>query len=850
MEDYVFLLREKLKIGESALRLAYFEEGNAHQNLLGRTALMDEALTQLFQLWVKNLPLQFSPALVAVGGYGRGELFPHSDIDLFILIPNDSASTYLENFIAQLWNLGVHIAHRVSTPSQALKSAQENVATQTLLWEGRFLAGNRTLFLSFQRRLFSLTDSLDFLRLKRFEQEERHQRFQNTPYNLEPNLKESPGALRDLHAVIWLSNIAGFGKNWKELSQNGFLSPAGLKIAENAKDFLTHLRIRLHYLTHKAEERLLLDYQESLAKSFHWEGLSPADSASRLMRHYYQNAKVVMLLGDILTKAIFNAADPESIPGAQKIDEDFQSVGDVLEINDPLLFQKKPALIFTAFLKMQTLPHLNAMSAALLRALWHARFQIGDAFRKNEENKSLFLQLFQAEQHVTRELARLNQLGLLGAYIPAFEKIIGQMQYDLFHAYTVDQHSFQVCRYLENFKKEEFAHEYPLMSSLMDAFAFPHLLYCAALFHDIGKGQGGDHAEIGAVETQKFCALHPFKKEESDLVVWLVRNHLKMSQVAQKEDLANVETIREFAHWVGDLTHLNALYLLTHADIRATNPKIWSAWKAKLLEDLYFLTRDVLLQKEETPSPSGLVEKRKAAVLKNLENSFSQNAFWESLDAVYFMRHTPDEILWHTRALQHQWEKNTPVVSARLMSDSLQVMIYTPDSEDLFTRLVGLFARHNFLVLEAKIHTTLKHYALDTFILLDSEKQNLNKKDLKNMERWIIQVLNHPFKEAFLPITQTRLPRQLKYFPLKPNITLFADANKIFYRLYITTADRPGLLYLIANELRKARVNLHSARIATMGDRAEDVFLISGEYLNEEAFRLKLEKALMEAIQI
>ena len=851
MENLIHLLREKIKIGESAIRLAYFQNFNAHEMKTARTDLIDSVLCALFDDFKQKLPSSFMPALVAIGGYARKDLFPHSDIDLLVLIPNvHCAQTHLENFVAKLWDLNVKMAHRVGTINEALESAKMNTATQTALLEGRFLSGNQTLFLSFQTRLRAMIDPIDFLRIKRFEQKERHQRFNNTPYNLEPNIKESPGALRDLHVILWLANIAGVGKTFVELNQNALLSDEGLKIVQQAENFLSHLRIRLHYLTHKAEDRLLFDYQEELAKSFHWQGQNACDSASLLMQHYYQNAKVVMLLGQIVNQSIFNACAPEHIPLPEKIDDDFQIMDDSLDVIHPLAFQQNPSLIFKSFLKMQELTHLSTMSAATLRALWQARFQINENFRQNPVHQAQFLQLLCAPKNVARELIRLNELELLGAYIPSFQKIVGQMQYDLFHAYTVDQHSFQLCKLLENLRNEELAYEYPLLSRLMRNFDKPAILFLAALFHDIAKGRGGDHAELGAQDARDFCILHALPQEDADFVVWLVHNHLKMSLTAQKEDLSLPETIEHFAHWVGDLTHLNALYLLTHADIRATNPKIWNTWKAKLLEELYIAAQNFLLQKEKTPM-QGVVEMRKANVLKALRYFALpyaiQNGLWKTVDDVYFMRHSEEELIWHLKTLHYQKEKN--VVASRWIDDALEVLIFTPDSPDLFTHLVGFFARQNFNVLDAKIHTTSQNLALDSFVLLPNEKPIMAPKILKNTNHLILKMLKNPNKKM-LPILHTRLPRQLRYFPLKTDIMIKPDENKLFYRFYITTSDQPGLLYLIANTFKKFNIKIHSARIITMGERAEDVFLISAQGLNDENFRLNLERAVMEAVKL
>lgn len=855
MENHIHLLREKLKIADAAIRLEYFQHLDARKMLHARAALIDEVLQSLFSAWSQNLPPHFLPTLLAVGGYGRGELYPSSDIDVLLLTPTEDFLTdEIADFIAQLWDLGLNIAHSVRTLADSLKAAADEPSVYTALLEGRFLAGDKRLFLALKSRLKAVADPVTAFRLKRFEQQERHQRFNNTPYNLEPNVKESPGGLRDLQGIVWFAEIAGFGNSFESLAENGLLSADGLKIVKGAEEFLAHLRIRLHYLTKREEDRLLFDFQAELAKSLGFAGNTPQESAAHLMQHYYQNAKLVILLARILTQSVWNAFVPEMVSLPQVIDENFQQKGDALDVRDSDVFQKNPSLIFKAFLMLQESPDLKGMTANTFRALWQARGKIDDDFRQNPTHQKQFLAIFKAKQNVLRELSRLHLLNLLGFYLPTFQKIVGQMQYDLFHAYTVDQHIFQVIAHLERFGQEECAHEYPLLSRLFDGFESPWILYVAALFHDIAKGRGGDHAELGAVDADDFCRLHHIPKKERAMIVWLVKSHLKMSLTAQKEDLSDPQTIARFAEFVGDLQHLNALYLLTHADIRATGPNIWNAWKGKLLEDLYVATSAVLSEgAENVVNKGGIVALRKKEVLKKLRYfalpTAVESGLWANLDDVYFMRHTADEIAWHTHELHYRFAESRPIVSTRTIADnSVQVMVYTPDRADLFTHLVGFFARQNFSVADAKIHTTLNNYALDTFILFS---QNVQRRVLKSLDLLLLKRLSNfkNFKNSDAPILHTRLSRQLKYFPLKPDIRIVADENKQFYRLYITASDRLGLLYLIAAELNKANIILHSARILTMGERVEDVFLISGTGLNDEALRLKLEKALFNAIQ-
>ena len=845
-------LRADIKARQAILQARYEADNDAEALLRQRCTDVDEVLCRLWS----DFGFPSSIALAAVGGYGRGELYPASDIDLLILLPQAaSASTEakLERLVGCFWDIGLEIGHSVRTIPECLNEAAKDITVQSALLEARLLTGSEKLFTTFRRRLFGNLDPLHFYEAKRLEQQDRYLRFNETPYSLEPNIKESPGGLRDLQIIFWIAKAAGYGATWDELGEDGIMSQEGVAFGKQFEDFLCHLRIRLHFLAGRREDRLLFDYQERLANRYGYVDNETKRASEQLMQAYYRNAKGLTLLNTIVLQNMGAALAPETMQRPQPFDEHFQIVGNLLDVCDERLFEREPGLILDAFLIMQENPELQGMTAPTLRAIWVARDRIDDAFRADPANRALFLRLIQSERGVVHEFRRMNQLDILGTYLPNFGRIVGQMQHDLFHVYTVDQHILQVLRNLRRFTMSEFAHEYPLCSRIINEFERPWLLYVAALFHDIAKGRGGDHSVKGTVDARAFCENHGLSKDDTELVVWLVRQHLVMSQIAQKEDLSDPDVIGNFAGLVGDVRHLQALYLLTHADIRGTSPKVWNQWKGKLLADLYHQTLHFLSQ-DEAPVAHGIIAERQAEAMRLLRffalSDTVHERLWKQLDTVYFLRHSAEEIAWHTRSLHYRIYNNQPVVRARLWQEGvgLQVMVYTQDQPDLFARLVGFFARAGYSIVDAKIHTTAHGYALDSFILLDVERRDHNREMLAYIEHELEDRLQRQLPPE-VP-SAGRLSRQVKHFPIKPEVSIRGDEKGTHFVLNLTAADRPGLLYTIAKTLAEHGAELHTAKIATLGERAEDVFLISGGDLRDTNQRIRLETELIERMKV
>jgi [protein-PII] uridylyltransferase len=793
-------------------------------------------------------------ALAAVGGYGRGELYPGSDVDLLILLPDShtpEADSRLEQFVGLLWDCGLEIGHSVRSCSECIDEAERDITIKTALLESRLLAGAKSTFDTFAQRFRAALDPVSFLKAKRLEQAERYARHNDTPYALEPNCKESPGGLRDLQIIFWVARAAGLGEDWKSLSKAGLIRPTEARQLEQVEARLRDLRVELHLLAGRREERLLFDYQEKLARALNIEPSTTRRASEVLMQHYYLNAKRVTQLNALLLETFADWLQPERRGASIIIDEHFQMVRDLIDVRDETIFEREPAVILKCFLLQMQRSELKGMTPRTLRAVWHARNKIDAAFRRQPENRALFLSLFQ-QKHLIHVLRRMNQYDILGRYLPAFGRIVGQMQHDLFHVYTVDQHILQVMRNLRRFCMPEFAHEYPFCSRLMSGFEKPWLLYLAALFHDIAKGRGGDHSKLGVADARRFCLDHGLDEEDSDLITFLVEQHLTMSSVAQKQDLSDPDVVARFATTVGNLRKLTARYLLTVSDIRGTSPKVWNAWKGKLLEDLFRITAR-LLRGESAAQLMGINERQEEArrLLRyhGLRPEVEQ-ALWEQLDTGYFMRHEAEEIAWHTRMLYYRPDSDEPIVCARLnaKAEGIQLMVYAPDQPLLFARLCGFFARKGFTIVDAKIHTTRHHYALDSFIVLDSSGSQPYRDMVTLIEHELIEQLRHPDTMDSAP--SGRLSRQVKHFPISPEVDIRADEKGNQFLMSITAADRPGLLHGVARVLSQHGIQLHSAKIATLGKRVEDVFLISGQELGQTATLVRLEQDLLSTLQV
>jgi [protein-PII] uridylyltransferase len=843
-------LKARLAEARASLRAAYDAAPDAHRYLVAHRRLVDEVLREAW----RGGALPAGAALVAVGGYGRGDLFPHSDVDILILLaaaPGDAEARGLEEFIGQLWDIGLEIGHSVRTVEQCREEWSKDITVQTALMESRLIAGSRNRFLALREALQASLDPQAFYKAKRLEQDQRHAKHQDSPYSLEPNLKESPGGLRDLQVILWVSRAGGLGIDWRTLAAGGYITREEARQLKTYLDFLQEIRVRLHFLAGRREDRILFDHQNALALSFGYAATAAKRASEIFMQRYYRTAKAITQLNTILLQNLAAALFPYDGGAPRPINERFQAVRELLDARDPGVFEREPHAILEGFLLLQQHSELKGMTAPTLRALWRARMRIDAKFRRNPVNRATFLAILQQPRGIMHELRRMNQYSILGRYIPAFGKIVGQMQHDLFHVYTVDQHILTVLRNLRRFTLAELAHEYPYCSRLMANFERPWLLYLAAIFHDIAKGRGGDHSTLGAADARVFCRQHGLAKDDVDLVTFLVEHHLTMSTVAQKKDLSDPDVLREFADVVRTERRLVALYLLTVADVRGTSPKVWNAWKGKLLEDLFRATRRLLRgggTGVDQDVQAKQAEVQRLLRLYALSDDVGQT-LWKELDVAYFLRHDPQEIAWQTRVLHFRVDTPRPVVKARLspIGEGLQVMIYSRDQRDLFARICGFFERIGYTIVDAKIHTTRHGYALDTFLVLGTGASPHYREMISLVEHDLTEALEK--QASLVPSARGRVSRQLKHFPIRPEVNIRPDERGQYHLVSITAGDRPGLLYSTARVLGQYGLDLHTAKIVTLGERAEDVFVVSGPALASTKAVLMFEQDLLTALE-
>ena len=835
------------------------------RSLLHRLSSLTDGL--LCRLW-DRAQLPEGMALVAVGGYGRAQLFPYSDVDVLLLLPDGMSvaaghagaapSTPIETFIGSCWDAGLEVGSSVRSVAECLSEAAADVTVQTSLLEARLLCGNAALFDAFRQRYDAQMDPRAFLVAKTLEMRQRHTKYENTPYALEPNCKESPGGLRDLQLIQWVARAAGLGRNWRELAASGLATPFEVRQIERNEALLFLIRARLHALAGRREDRLVFDLQTAVAETFGYRSTAPDGqrlamrASETLMRRYYWAAKAVSQLCQILLLGIEERLNP-STHELRPINPRFFEKAGMIEVASDDLYEREPHAVLETFLLYETTVGLKDLSARTLRALYNARGVMDSEFRRDPANRALFMQILQQPAGITHAMRLMNQTSVLGRYLWPFRRIVGQMQHDLFHVYTVDQHILMVLRNVRRFFMAEHAHEYPSCSQLAAGWDKPWILYIAALFHDIGKGRGGDHSQIGAQEVRRFCrqhAAHGITREDARLIEFLVAEHLTMSQVAQKQDLSDPDVIAAFARRVGNERYLTALYLLTVADIRGTSPKVWNAWKGKLLEDLYHATLRTLGGRAPDAAAEIEARKREALVLLALASQphEAHKKLWDTLDVSYFMRHEAADIAWHTRHLSRHVGAGKPVVRARqsLAGEGLQVLVYAPDQSDLFMRICGYFDRAGFSILDARVHTANNGHALDTFQVVASSQPGAYRELIHMVENDLLRAIEDP--RPLPEPTRKRVSRRVKSFPIAPRVTLRPDEKAQRWLISISASDRAGLLYLVARVLSRHGLSVQLAKVSTLGERVEDVFLVQGPEMQNNARQIQIETELLQAL--
>ncbi len=860
--DRVAAFRQALAEGDENLKQRFADDEPVEALVRDRARMVDVVLRKAWTLHVG--PREKDVDLVAVGGYGRGELHPCSDIDVLILLPKSEVADGhegIERFLAFLWDIGLEVGHSVRTIDDCQRESASDVSVATTLIEARLLCGPDYLFQAMKRALGqdNVWSSKAFFEAKVAEQLARHHRHHDTAYNLEPNVKTSPGGLRDIQTIGWVAKRHFGAETLDELVEHGFLTANELRKLRTAQAFLWKVRFALHVITGRREDRLLFDHQSRIAKMFGYEDASYTLAVEQFMQRYYRTVMDVSLLNEMLLQLFREAilAVPASV--IVPLNQRFQIRNDYLEVTSDDVFARHPSAILELFRLMQDHPALRGVRASTIRALGRHLWLIDEEFRQNPRNHRLFLDLLLAPAGVTHELRRLNLYGVLGRYIPAFGRIVGRMQYDLFHAYTVDAHTLFVVRNLRRLALPQFEHEFPDLSRLFATLPKPEVAYLAALFHDIAKGRGGDHSELGAVDAEAFCLEQGLSRYDARLVAWLVRNHLLFSVTAQKKDISDPKVIQDFAQAVGDQTHLDYLYVLTVADVRGTNPKLWNSWRSSLFHDFYERAKRALRRGLEAPvDKEELVAETRAAaselVAREGVGAEQASAVWSRLTDDYFLRHTPAEIAWHTKLIaDREPGDSSPLVAVRESPErgGNAVLTFMTHRQQNFSRTTALLDQMGLNILDARITPLEGGLSLDTYLVLeDTGAPIADRHRAHEIEQQLWRILQSD--DAKWPVVTRRAPRQVRMFSTPTQITFTEDPVRQRTVLELIAGDRPGLLSEIGKVLLAERVDVVTARIMTIGERAEDVFYITdeqGRQLADET-RLRLEEQLHSALDL
>jgi [protein-PII] uridylyltransferase len=833
--------RETLLKGQQRLDEA-FAETPIRELVAARAALVDGVLIAAWRFF--SLDRDSNSALIAVGGYGRGELHPHSDVDLMILSatkPGTATCDNLEKFIAFLWDIGLEIGHSVRTVDECVSLARDDITIATNIMEARTLFGDDSLRATLAERTGpqQMWPSDQFFKAKREEQDARHAKFNHTEYSLEPDLKNAPGGLRDLQTIAWVAKRHFGADSLDDLVEVGFLTIEEHSILNKCQDYLWRLRWLLHQINGRNENRLLFDYQRQVASRLGHQDNNANLAVEQSMKNYYRVALAISVMNELLLQLfdelIVQVGKTDRV---QPLNRRFQVQNGYLEVTDENVFQRYPSALIEAFVLLGQNQEIKGIRASTARLMIQNRKLIDDAFRRDSRNTSLFMELLRSPHALFTQLRRMKRYGVLGQYLPEFGRIIGMMQYDLFHIYTVDFHTLTVIKHMRRMRYDSAREQLPLAHEVFYRLPKPELLYIAGLYHDIAKGRGGDHSSLGADDAIAFCQRHGLTNWDTKLVAWLVKNHLLMSVTAQRKDISDPDVVHEFAGKVGDLVHLDYLYTLTVADINATNPNLWNSWRASLLRQLYRETRRALRRGLNNPiDKQDWIDETRDTALKLLEQrQIDRSAIeqlWSGIGDEYFLRENAADIAWHTEAILNRPDPKAPLVLTRESSGvqfegGTQLFIYTPDTENLFATTVSAIDQLGLTIVDARIITSADGFTLDTYVVLDEQGTPIGEDwpRLEAIRTSLTEALSDPAR--FPDILQRRMPRRHRHFNVPTQVVISNDIINDRTTVDIQTLDRPGLLARIGRIFAEFNLLVQNARIATLGERAEDVFFVTG----------------------
>ncbi len=819
------------------MRTLHNKRTAANRIVTFRVSLIDEILRDAWQLFSSDASATTQVALVAVGGYGREELNPHSDIDIMLLVDSstdDDALGIIRPFIRFLWDIGLEVGHSVRSINDCIKQARADVTVATNLLEARLCAGGSSLLeqMNSKIRKARIWPIRKYFAAKLKEQELRHRKYADTAYNLEPNIKEGPGGLRDIHMIIWIAMRYSEGRNLHDLVTHDFLSEDEYETLIKCRNHLWQLRNSLHFVINRREDRLLFSHQVKLAEQFGLVDDNRNQAVEKLMKKYFRTAKEVRHLNTMVLQCFNETALARPNRRVKPINCDFQTISGYLDFTSSATISEKPELLIEIFALMQTQRKIKGIRASALRKIRTSRALIDHRFRSRPGASELLMRIISNPNRLAEALEQMDDTGLLGALIPEFGCVIGQLQYDLFHVYTVDAHSLFVVRNLLEFNSESSERHFPLAHSIMKRVAKPELLYIAGLFHDLSKGQGGDHSELGETQSYQFCKRIGLSEYDAHFVAWLVRHHLAMSFTSQREDLNDSDVISRFAATVADQEHLDNLYLLTIADMRGTGPTVWNDWKGTMLELAYAATSKALLV--DSPLKAN-VQKRIAEIQHDAETALSDSAtaksaakqFWSYLDDEYFLCYDADTLAWHAQTACGVGAVDLPIAACRKHPtiDIVQSLILAPAFKDVFTMITSVFDRRGLNVAEARIHPLSTRLTLYSFVILRmKEAPWASGRNLRDLEHDIRQsIISKQLDHKPPTVTRSRAARHVR---IPTTVSFSQSPSKNYTMMEVSASDRPGMLYLVARSLLDFNIRLLSAKITTSGDRAEDIFFI------------------------
>ena len=847
--------RERIREHDGQIRDAFRRNRKDAPELLRlRSVKLDELLCEVWRLHAAEA--LSGAALLAVGGYGREEMYPASDVDVLVLMPQRyarSARNEVGAFLAFLWDMGLKPGHGTRTVAESREKARADVTIMTALLEARLLAGSKRLFGQLGKAINGrgVWSPAQFYRAKLAEQEQRNSEHGTAASNLEPDIKNGPGGLRDLHTVQWVLKRRFGSAAMETLAEQGLISVEKIKELKHARDFLSQVRFALHLNAGRAEDRLLFEHQKELAGHFGYHDRRGNRAVEQFMQRYYRATRSISLFNEIALRRLGRVIG-RNRRGERRVNARFVLRNGYLEARRAKLFEASPRAVLEPFLLRQKHPEIQGFAGSLVERLTEAAPRIDERFRSDPRNRATFMEVLSAPVAAPSQLEAMNRYGILGAYIPQFGRITGRMQYDLFHSYTVDVHILRVVRNLRRFGLPEGHRKNPGLWEIFGRIENPAVLYIAGLFHDIAKGRGGDHSELGAGEAQDFCLEHGLTAQESALAAWLVRHHLDLSITAQKKDVYDPAVIRDFARLVGDQAHLDHLYLLTVADVRGTNPSLWTAWKARAFEDLYRQTGRALRMNIEHPSGTGeLLREREQAALEELRRRGLAEerirAVWDRFAEDYFWLFRDDEIVWHTMTLEQGPGGGGFQVAARAdtANGHTAMLVHGPSAVYRFFITCSVLDANGLNILDARILPSGGRLSLAQYRVVQRDGAPLN--DAGQLEAICSRLREALARgEAPAPRASRKLPRRLRAFDVGVQVDFHDDPRGRHTVMELVTTDRPGLLSLVGGILTRHKIAVRTAKIATIGERAEDVFHLTGE--NRRPLSPRRRETLLEAL--